>query len=432
MLNGFMRTWSRRLIANGQSLPGGAHDALAESLFGSGSAGLGYTDMPRHPGVSTTTETLSAHVFSRLAKKAREHRGHVYPLHVGDTCLEPLAAARAEARRTDDHPRLHNYAPVQGEPALLDAVVRRIGARAGEAPSRENVQIVSGATSGLSIVARTILDPGDEVILPSPYWPLIRGIIASRGAVPVEVPFFDRIDDPSFDAEAVVEEAVTERTTALYVNTPQNPTGRILPEHVVDALANVANRHDLWVVCDEAYDELWLTDERPAPVWNRPDLRDRAVATHTLSKSYGLAGARVGYTHGPGEVMRAIRGLQTFQTYCAPRPMQLGAARALDEGDAWLDEARHLYREAGNEAADALGLRRPDGGTFLFFDASPHFRTGEDLMGFLERCLDAGVLLTPGPSCGRHYGDWARLCFTSVPPGELREALERLRTVVRP
>ncbi len=388
--------------------------------------------MPRHPRVSSTTESLSAGVFSQLAKKAREHTGHVHPLHVGDTYLDPLPAARAEAQRTADHDRLHNYAPVQGEPLLLDAIARRLERRTGDRPAVEQIQVMSGATSGLSVVCESILDRGDEVIVPAPFWPLIRGIVASRGGVPVEVPFFDRLADPGFDPERAIEEAVTDRTAALYVNTPHNPTGGVLPDDVVDALVRVARRHDLWVLCDEAYEELWFTDGRPAPVWGRPDLCARAIATHTLSKSYGLAGARVGFTHGPAEVMRTIRAVQTYQTYCAPRPMQLAAVRALDEGDGWLAEARAAYRAAGFEAADALGIARPAGGTFLFFDASPYMSQGEPLLGFLGRCLDAGVLLTPGSACGRDYDRWVRLCFTSVPPAELREALDRLRTVIRP
>jgi N-succinyldiaminopimelate aminotransferase len=194
-------------------------------------------------------------------------------------------------------------------------------------------------------------------------------------------------------------------------------------------MVRVAERHDLWLLCDEAYEELFFGEVAP-PVWGRPDVRSRAITTHTLSKGFGLAGARVGFTHGPPEVMRAIRGMQTFQTYCAPRPMQLGAARALREGGPWLAEARRHYAEAGRRAADALGVKAPEGGTFLFFDAAPHFRAGETLMGFLERCLDAGVLLTPGTASGRDYTTWARLCFTCVPPGDLDQALERLRRCI--
>jgi N-succinyldiaminopimelate aminotransferase len=356
----------------------------------------------------------------------------VYPLHVGDTWLEPLPAARCEALTTQEHPGLHRYAPVQGEPALLAAIAERLLERYGHALDPACVQVMSGGTSGLAVVAGALLDPGDEVLLPSPFWPLIRGIIAARGAVPVQVPFYTELSAPGFDPEAALEAKVTARTVALYVNSPNNPTGRVLPCSALDALERVALRHDLWVLTDEAYEDLHFTPSRSAPLWTRPSLQERVVATHTLSKGYGLAGARVGYTHGSSAALGAVRSAQTFQTYCASRPAQRSAARALREGDPWVSQARALYAAAGERAARAFGVPTPEAGTFLFVDARPWLHAGEDdCAGFLSRCLDAGVLLTPGSACGEDYRGWVRLCFTSVPPETLDEALAALGPVLR-
>ncbi len=381
--------------------------------------------MPRFPHPAPSALGLSDRVFSRLAARAQGRS--VIALHVGDTWRDPFPAAQAEAQRSAANPRLHNYAPVQGEPALLDAALRHLQRRAGIAPDRSLLQVVSGATPGLGAVVDALVSPGDEVLLPSPFWPLIRGTIHRRGAVAVEVPFYTRLGTEGFDPEAALEAAVTPRTVAVYVNTPHNPTGVIVDDPTLAAIARVAARHDLWIVCDEVYEDLWLGDAAPPSPWARDDFRARTVAVHSVSKSYGLAGARVGFAHGPPEAMEALRGVQTFTTYCAPRPMQLGAARALDDGAAWLDESRELYREAARRAADALGVPPPPAGTFLFVDLRPHLAPSEDPAGFLERCLDAGVLLTPGSASGRDYADWARLCFTIVPPDVLDEALARLR-----
>ncbi|MEM9191226.1 MAG: pyridoxal phosphate-dependent aminotransferase [Myxococcota bacterium] len=386
--------------------------------------------MPRFPAVSPVVESLSAGVFSELVKRAHAMEGPVYPLHVGDTYRDPLPAARAENQTSTAGDRLHNYAPVQGMPELLNAIVERLKARTGHAIDRSNLQVMPGATAGLSVVANVLLDAGDEVILPSPYWPLIRGIIAARGARPVEVPMFDRLGDEDDDPERAVAEAINDRTVALYLNSPNNPTGAVLPPELVTRLLRLAKKHDLWLICDEAYEELWFTEQRPDPIWAHPLAQDRVLATHTLSKSYGLAGARVGFTHGPSSVMRAVRGAQTFKTYCASRPMQLAAAQALRLGDGWLDEARSEYRRAAERSAALLGIAPPAGGTFVFFDARPHYRSGEHLFAFLERCLEAGVLLTPGSASGAAYQDWVRLCFTSVTPEDLEDALERLRPLL--
>lgn len=385
--------------------------------------------MARHPSVSPSALSLSDRVYSAHAGRARASSGRVFPLHVGDTYLDPIPSARAEAQRTADHPRLHNYAPVQGEPELLDAIQRRLLARTGEKVARELVQVMLGATGGFAVIADALFDPGDEVVILAPFWPLIRGIVASRGAVPVEVPFFDRLAQPGFDPEATVERVITDRTVALYVNTPHNPTGRVLSDEVVAALARSCRRHGLWVLADEVYEELDYGGAKP-PFWLRAGLPERTVSTYSVSKSYAMAGARVGYTVGPATAMEAVRGVQTFRTYCAPRPMQFAAARALTEGDEWLAETRRLYAAAGAKAAGVLGLPPPEGGTFLFFDASRHFRAGETLQGFLDRCLAAGVLLTPGTAAGSAYTTWVRLCYTAVPPADLDEALVCLAGVL--
>ncbi len=366
-------------------------------------------------------------MYSNLEPRALANNDQVYRLHVGDTYRDPVPAARAEHQLSAEHPGLHKYAPVHGEPTLIDAFLDYVANRHGDALDRELVQVMSGATAGLSVVCQVLLEPGDEVLLPSPFWPLSRGIIATKGAVPVQVPFYTRLDEPGFDAEATLESAVTERTVALYINTPNNPSGRVLPDATIDAMLRVAKRHGLWVLCDEAYEEIYFDAAPPRAVWSRPDIRDQAIAFHTLSKTYGFAGARVGFTHGPESVMSAVRGMQTFHTYCAPRPMQFGAVEALRQGGAWVEESRVVYRDAGYEAAQALGVPRPAGGTFLFIDVSRHLNPGDtDCTSFLERCADQGVLLTPGQSCGADYAKWVRLCFTSVAPAHLTQALEKL------
>jgi N-succinyldiaminopimelate aminotransferase len=387
--------------------------------------------MPRFPGHASSAEGLSDRVFGQLVQKSHARTEHVYALHVGDTYLDPLPAAQAEAQKSSARPRLHNYAPVQGEPELIDAILDKVLRRSGIALERSCVQVMAGATAGLGVICSALLEPGDEVLVPAPFWPLIRGVIKLRGARAVEVPFYTLLDHSSFDPVAALEQAITPRTVAIYLNSPHNPTGRVLPEAVVARIAALALRHDLWVLTDEVYEDLWYT-QQPQSIWARPDLRERAIVTHSVSKAYGLAGARVGFTHGPAEIMQVIRGVQTFYSYCAPRPMQLGAARALAEGDEWLMEARALYAKAARSATQALRLPMPQGGTFLFFDASPYLRPGETLMALLERCLEKGVMLTPGSASGQAFEHWVRLCYTSVPQPELEAALERLQQVLWP
>ena len=181
--------------------------------------------MPRYPRHAASAEGLSDQVFGQLVQKSQTHGGKVYPLHVGDTYLEPLPAARAEAQKTSERVRLHNYAPVQGEPELLDAILGKVQRRSGVALQRDCVQVMAGATAGLGVICAALLEPGDEVLLPAPFWPLIRGAVKLRGARAVEVPFYTELNAPGFDPVRALEQAITDRTVAIYLNSPHNPTG---------------------------------------------------------------------------------------------------------------------------------------------------------------------------------------------------------------
>ena len=387
--------------------------------------------MASHPNVSSTATGLSDSVFSRLAARAKEMSGDITPLHVGDTYLEPPACAQSETLSTTDHPGLHQYAPVRGTRQLLDAICQRIEARHQRTVPANQIQVVSGATSGISIVCQTLLDPGDEVLLPSPFWPLVRGIIRARGAVAVEIPIMHRLQEAELDIEAELSKKLSDKTRALYINTPHNPTGTLLSPEQIRTMLHFAHKHNLWVIADEAYQDLYFGDLPPKATWTYEEARGRTIACHTLSKSYGLAGARIGYIHSDNkDALRAIRGVQTFQTYCAPKPMQTLGAKALLEGNDWTKRALEGYRACAQTIADTLSIPMAQGGTFLFFDASKYMpETGQEgALPFLERALEkTRILFTPGSACGTDFHDWVRVCFSSAPHEKVAAAMARFK-----
>jgi len=388
--------------------------------------------MPRYPALSHASDGLTTRVYTGLLGLAKAHAREVFALNVGDTFLLPPECARSESLSVVDLPQLHNYADVRGEPVLIDAIVRDLASR-DRPVEREHLQVTSGATSGLDLIARTLLSPGDEAIVLAPFWPLIRGVVSATGATAVELPFFTELAKPDFDLERALEGALSPRTTALYLNTPHNPTGVVLEREQLDAIARFITRHDLWLICDEAYDQLFFDAAPPAPLWTRPDVRERCVVAHTLSKTYAMAGARIGFVHGPSKLMEALSGLQTFATYCAPKPMQLGAARALAaNGDPPFPRlVAKSYAEGANLAAKTLGLVRPSSGPFMFFDTRPFLAPGETPTQWLERCARAGVVMTPGGATGSAYGAWARLCYTCVEPPVLGRAMSVLSSALQ-
>lgn len=381
--------------------------------------------MPRPPKLSPAATSLKGSVYSSVLHRVAARGGEVYPLHVGDTWLDPVPGCRMEDFPAADHPGLHRYAPPQGIPALVDAVLERLRARTLVPLERGNVFVSGGATSGLACVVGTIVSPGDEVLILAPHWPLIEGHVRMAGGVPVAVPFFGRVDSPE-TAAAAVGEAATERTVALYVNTPSNPTGRVVPRAWLEALVEVARRRDLWLVFDEVYEEHVYRGEHVPGLSLAPE---RSFAAHSFSKAYGMAGYRVGYVAGPAPAVAEALKLSTHTVYSAPTAAQLAALRVLGgTGDSWLARARKAYREVGDAAADRLGLRRPEGSTFLFLDVAPRLGA-RGLSGFLEDAADRGLLVAPGASCGP-YPTHVRVCYTSAPPDVVLRGVEVLASLL--
>ncbi len=377
--------------------------------------------MPRHPALSPTVTGISGSVYSRLAQKLATHQGPVYPLHVGDTWMEPPTGCRMEDLRVGEHPGMHRYTAPQGHPELLAAVARYVERKSGVPTTTDNVLIAAGATGALGAAVGALVSPGEEVLLLAPFWPLISGIVRSFHGTPVAVPFLGEVASAE-EAVERVERHRTGRTVALYFNTPNNPTGLVIPSAVLRALVDWAAAHDLWVIADEVYEHYQFEGEH---AFTRPLDPERTFAAHSFSKAYGMAGNRCGYVVGPAAAMGELRKVATHTFYSTPTASQLAAVAALaGPGDAWAAAAREQYRETGRWAAARLRLPAPQGSTFLFLDVAP-WLDEEGLDGFLARCADGGLFLAPGPSFGP-YPTHVRLCYTAAPPERVREGVEVL------
>ncbi|MFY9821044.1 MAG: pyridoxal phosphate-dependent aminotransferase [Thermoanaerobaculia bacterium] len=383
--------------------------------------------MPRHPGFSPSVLDIAGAVYSALAHRLATYRGEVYPLHVGDTWMEPAEGCRMEDLKVAEHPGMHRYAATQGIPPLLDALAERVWQRTGVPTERSNLLVTTGATGGLAAVAGAIVAPGDEVLLLAPHWPLITGTIQSFHGVPVDVPFFGAVDSPETAVEAVRARR-TERTVALYLNTPSNPTGQVIPRSWLEALAEWAQGQDLWILADEVYEDYVYgggVGDNGGHAYTRPLAPERTFAVHSFSKAYGMAGNRCGYVAGPAAAMAEVHKIGVHTFYSTTTAAQIAAVNALGPaGDAWVARARELYQPVGEKVAARLGVAAPKGSSFLFFDVAEHLDE-RGLPGFLERCVDRGLLLAPGPSFGP-YPTHVRLCFTAAPPEVTARGVEAL------
>lgn len=375
--------------------------------------------MPRFPDYSATVAEIKGSIFSSLAHRVGSYTGEVYPLHVGDTWLEPAVGCRMQDLHVEEHPGMHRYARPQGLPELLDAIGARLTRRTGVPTGREDLLVATGATGALGAVAGAILEPGDEVLILAPHWPLIAGIVRSFHGQPVAVPFVGEVDSRESAIEAVAP-FLTPRTVALYLSTPNNPTGAVLPPGWIEALASWCNQNDLWILADEVYEDYVYDGEH---AYARSVAPERTFSVHSFSKAFGMAGNRCGYVAGPAAAIKRLRKVSVHTFYSTPTAAQLAGLNALDgRGDAWVADVKTKYMAAGFAAADRLRVARPQGSQFLFLDVADHL-DDRGLMGFLEDCVDRGLFLAPGPSFGP-YPTHVRLCYTSAPPPIVERGVE--------
>jgi len=379
--------------------------------------------------------------IDRLLASGRD----LVPLQIGDTCLPPQGAARKALGALDgDDADLHRYGPTAGL-APLRAAMARLLVRSGlEVDPASEILVGNGGTHALYCAARAVLDDGDEVLVASPYWPLAPGIFSSAGARSIEVPLTQRLyDDPSLDPAALLEEARTPRTRALYVISPNNPDGKVLSPAHLARIAAFAVQHDLWVFSDEVYADVVFEGPPPPSIATLPGMRERTVVLRSLSKSHALAGIRVGYFAAPEPIVTLARRVSTHTAFNVSVAMQRAALAALED-DAFPADACVCYRAARDATvaalrAAALPLRFhvPEGATYVFIDFSPAIERADAPTGnaqvyaVLERAVDRGVLLAPGDAFGDAFGASARLCFTAVPEARVLAGVERLCDAVR-
>ncbi len=399
--------------------------------------------MPRFPARSRHTEALRASTFAAFASElARRQRDPGFvPLHLGDTALLPPLPAR----RIDlDDLALHRYGPVAGDPELRAAGAEDL-ARLGLAVPVEQVFVTPGATGALDVAISAVLDPGDEVLVCTPSWPLILGILQRRGCVPVEVDVDASGLLPADAAllEARLEAALTPRTAALYLCDPNNPVGFVYgPAHLA-AIRAVAERHDLWLLYDAVYADFPLQPlAQPARLALPAAAAARTFAVTSFSKSLGLAGQRVGLLAAPPAAVDLIPRALTHSTYHAGTLAQRMALAALRDPDAPAERARR--QEAARRGAERtlalldeagladLAVAPPAAGTFVFLDLRERCPDEAAVLALLRRCLEAGVSLAPGAAFGASFALFARLCFTATELDALAEGVRRVARALGP
>ena len=376
---------------------------------------------------SDAADAWAIHDRARELKEAGED---IILLSVGDPDFDTPPAITEAAIASLRAGRTH-YGGFAGGAEFRRAIADRHLERTGQSIAPEQVVICPGAQNGLYATVLCLVESGDEVIVPEPRYATYGGVVDAAGATRVDVPLdVERGFHLNPDEVAA---AVTDRTRMILLNTPHNPTGMVMTRDELEGIADIALRHDLWVVSDEVYAD--LTYDVPfVSICSLERIADRAVSIGSLSKSHAMQGWRLGWVIAPPELARHLVNLVKPMHYGLSPFLQDAAAVALG-GDHPETEAMHrAYRERRDlvctriNAAPGLACSWPEGSMFLLVDVRG---TGLDGEKFAWGLLDhGGVSLLPVASFGDSVRGHVRLSLT-MPVDVLADACDRIEAYAR-
>ena len=325
-----------------------------------------------------------------------------------------------------------HYTHPMGLPALRAAVARSLAEFDGLEYGEGEIVITTGAQEAVFAAMLALVNPGDEVIVPSPGYNSYDQAVELAGGVPVAVE--TRAEEDFALTASAVAAAVTPRTRMLCLLNPSNPTGAVTPPREVARLAEVAVKNDLVVVSDEIYSRLTYDGAEVASAARFPGMRERTITINGFSKSYAMTGWRVGYLAAPASIAKPVAEVHHGLTICAPAVSQHAALAALEGPQDCVDEMRRTYdrrRRAACAAFDGMGLRygKPAGAFYVYARVADSGLTASE---FCVRLLeDARVMMFPGSLFGDRRDDYARVSLLQ-PQARVEEAMARMaRTVER-
>jgi aspartate aminotransferase len=365
-----------------------------------------------------------------------------FRLDQGDVSFDAPDTFKNAVHKALDDNHTH-YLPTTGLPRLRQLLMEKMQAKNGiPIGSPEEVQVTNGGTHAIYAAMHALLEPGDEVIVPDPEWPPTMAIVIAAGGVPVPVPLHEGLGW-RWDLDQL-ERAITPKTKALYINSPNNPTGGILTRADLERLAAIARERNLWVLSDEAYEDMVYEGEHVS-IASLPGMYERTIPLYTFSKTYAVTGVRVGYYAIKDPVIRA-RALKVvlYTTSNVSSPAQYGAIGALEGSQQCIadyrDELklrRDLFYDGVKDAAPGILSGTPPAGAFYaFLRINPQWvkeagLPGDSISWAMAEHLIKGARIgcVPGVDFGANSEGYLRFCTCRSRP-ELTGALASMKTLL--
>jgi aspartate aminotransferase len=322
------------------------------------------------------------------------------------------------------------YGPAAGEPQLRQAIAHKLQTDNGLAYEAENVIVTNGGKHSLYGLMMALIEPGDEVIIPAPYWLSYPEMVTLAGGTPVIVS--TTLETEYKITPAQLRAAITPHTKLLVMNSPSNPTGSVYTPAELGAIAEIVLEHNLYVVSDEIYEKIVYpgVEQRSIGALN-PEIFARTIISNGFAKAYSMTGWRVGYLAGPVELIRAVSTIQGHSTSNVCTFAQYGAIAALEESQSCVEEMRQAFTARRSAILDrinaiaGLSCAPPNGAFYVFPNIA---QLGVSSMEFCERFLkDHQVAVIPGAAFGAD--DNIRISYATDLDTILR-GMDRLETFV--
>ncbi len=371
------------------------------------------------------------HVLARAKEAERAGRDMIH-MEIGDTDFStPQAITEGAIKALRENKT--KYLPSAGLRELREALAEKMSKSRNVDAKPEEMVITPGGKPMIFYTILATVNPGDEVIYPNPGFPTYESVIEFVGAkaVPLEMKGESGFN---FDIEEL-KQLANDKTKLIIVNSPQNPTGGVLTHESLEAITEVAKKHDAWIFSDEVYSDLVFEGEFES-ILSIPDARERTIVLDAYTKTYSMSGWRVGYGLCPNtEMADVIANLMNNSVSCAPNFTQWGALEAInnpavDEEVAKMREEFKKRRDvlyAGLENLDGVACHLPSAAIYLFPDITGTGRSSQEIYDF---CFDkANIAVLPGTSFGRFGEGYIRLSFANNPVDRIEEAIERLEKV---
>ncbi|MBE9036868.1 pyridoxal phosphate-dependent aminotransferase [aff. Roholtiella sp. LEGE 12411] len=351
--------------------------------------------------VSKVTPSLTLAIAAK-AKALKADGIDVCSFSAGEPDFDTPAHIKAAAVEALDEGKT-KYGPAAGEPKLRDAIARKLKTDNGLDYKSENVIVTNGGKHSLYNLVVALIDPGDEVIIPAPYWLSYPEMVTLMGGVPVIVTT-DATTGYKITPEQL-RQSITPKTKLFILNSPSNPTGMVYTPDEIKALAQVVVDADILVVSDEIYEKILYDGAEHISIGSLgKEIFDRTLISNGFAKAYSMTGWRIGYLAGPVEIIKAASTIQGHSTSNVCTFAQYGAIAALESSQDCVEEMRQAFAKRRQVMLDrlnaipGLSTAKPDGAFYLFPDIS---KTGLKSLEFCDALLEEHqVAVIPGIAFG--------------------------------